>query len=276
MKIGLEFEFPLVRQDGSAATYDDNIKLWEEWKKLGYTIKKDPYTQKIIGGYKKTPEGILEVGTDYPTCTFEVGLPPEKNLIAANKAWEKFLRKECLPTLDKYNLKLLGYGTQPVTRHLKKYMSPKGHYAIWNKLLPVKYNHWIRDKAIGFAGSQYNIDVPVEKIAEVSNTITKLTCIVWGLSANDPISNSEITPFFSTRIMLYDRIARGHFFGRRTNFFTSDIKNLEDYITRAWKGRIFEIIRNGQPHYPAKSAFSTWDFIKANKATFIDLDGNKK
>lgn len=274
-KIGLEFEFPMVNAKGECAGYHDDLRLWKAWKKLGYEYKRDHHTKKIVGIYKQLKSGKREIGTDYCAGTFEIAMPPEENLKLAKKEWEKFLKKECLPILNKNGLQLLGYASQPKTRHLKNKMAPKGHYQIWNELLAKNCAEWIRDKGSGFAAAQYNIDVPFNIISEVASALTKTTCLVWAWSLNDPISNSEITSFKSTRLKVYECIVKGGGFKNRGSFPDADYKSAEDYIDKAWKKPIFEIIRKGVSLQPQDRKLTTWDFIKKQEAVFVDLGGKK-
>ena len=274
-KIGLEFEFPMVNSIGECASYNDDLRLWKEWKKLGYEYKYDPHTKKIVGAYKQFQNGKREVGTDYCTGTFEVAMPPEKNLKAARKVWKKFLSEECLPILKRNELRILGYASQPKSRHLKNKMAPKGHYQIWNQLLAANCAEWIRDKGSGFAAAQYNIDVPFKQITEVTNALTKITCVVWALSMNDPVSNSEVTRFKSTRLRVYESIVKGGGFKNRGSFPDDEYKSVEDYIDKAWSKPIFEIIRAGKSLKPLRRSLTTWSFIKKKRAVFVDLAGNQ-
>ncbi|MBI4066654.1 hypothetical protein HY411_02970, partial [Candidatus Gottesmanbacteria bacterium] len=86
-KIGLECEFPLVKQNGEAAGYDTVRGMFRHLARGGYALHKDEGTGEVIAAQKENGFGKGRfgyqgdtIGTDVGYCTVEMSLTPEENL----------------------------------------------------------------------------------------------------------------------------------------------------------------------------------------------------
>lgn len=282
MKIGLEFEFALTDKEGNASIYSRTEKLYEAFGARGWQVKKDVFTGKIIGASKDFPDGHYDIGVDYGLCTFEIALPPVESVEEAQKQWDVFLHEEILPVLESQNLLILAYAHQPKTKDLRECVGPKGHYLIWNRMMDTMLGkekaEELRTSITGVNAVQYNIDVEYDRLIPAVNVLTKLTYVIWSWSLSSPVTGGEVQPYLSRRLKDLMILADGDLIehGRWYRTPLKEYTSMQEYVTRRWKSKIFEIIRDGESWYQPNHDISTWDFIQQKKAVFQNLKGQEK
>ncbi len=271
-KIGLELEMPLVQQDGLAAGFEDVEKLFQDFSKQGWCKKFDPNTEALIGVSRETSKGIEMVSSDFGVCTLEVALAPVNSLQEAINYWQNFKSSVFLPNLTNNHLKVLGYGTQPISAKLKDLITKKGHYFIWKNLIKEDSKEWIFQNVPGICSVQFNFQVPKEKCLKIINTFLQLLAFLWAASANDSITASKKLPYKSQRFYAYLKMASGGMYGR-CGLAIKPYLTLCDYINRTWNVSLFEIIRDGSNLYPQDQSLTTNRFINEESAYFYSLSG---
>ncbi|MDF0556051.1 glutamate-cysteine ligase family protein [Kamptonema sp. UHCC 0994] len=271
-KIGLELEMPLVQQDGLAAGFDDVEKLLQDFSEQGWSKKFDPNTEALISVGRETSEGLEVVSTDVGVCTLEVALAPVNSIDEAIKYWHDFKSSVLLPKIKNNHLKVLGYGTQPISAQLQDLISKKGHHIIWKNMIEEDSKEWIFQNFPGICSVQFNFQVSKEKTLEITNTFLQLLAFLWAASANDSIAASKKLPYKSQRFYAYLKIARGRMYCR-SGLTIKPYLSLCDYINRTWSVSLFEIIRDGRNLYPQDMSLTTNKFINEKSAYFYSLDG---
>lgn len=275
MKVGLEFEIPMIKPNGDPATREDDLKLFETWNKEGWKYKKDGWIKEIVGVYKDFSNGVCMLNTDYGTCTFEVAPPPCDSLTRAIKEWEELLHQTILPVMKRHGLLLLGLGHQPKIQDLSAYRAPKGHYTIFERSMTTERGRWLMENWPGTCAAQYNIDVPIDEVVEAANTFLKLAYLFVAWSANSPVVDAKRYDWLSCRSFGYYYLEQQPFFKYRLCSPQTDFISLKDYVDKAWQFPIFEVVRDGKPLYSPGFKLTMWDFINKKEAKFQDLDGNE-
>lgn len=273
-KIGIELEIPLVKQDYSAADFDDIENLLLSFSGEGWEKKFDPNTHALVAVQRETVNGTEVLGPDLGVCTFEIALAPVITLEEAIKYWRNFKSYILLPVTRNHKLKMLGYGNQPISSKLKDLITKKGHYSIYKNMVSDNVREWFLQNFPGLSSVQFNFEIPKENVLVVLNTCLYLSAFIWAASANDPIADGKILPHRSQRYYGYSKVAKEKMYDR----FGSPYKpftSLCEYINRTWDVPIFEIIRHKFPLYPKNQFLTTNQFLRENSAEFFSLDNNK-
>ncbi|GBL11246.1 hypothetical protein MSj_02748 [Microcystis aeruginosa Sj] len=279
MNIGIEIELPVVDREGNAASYESVRNLF---KKLAERHDFEPYfdsfTTQLIGVRKRQETGWIDVGTDYGFCTLEVAFPPEDGFFSVQTAWNRFMDGVLLPVLAEEELHILGYGCQPKTETPRaKYVAAKGHYRLWDKIVDQHPIHFSFENWPGFASLQFNLDVSPESIVLASNSLIKLSPVIWAWGANSSVSGSKVLSISSLRVEGYRTLAEMNpFFQGRLNFPRRLFASLEDYMLQAWEQPIFEVVRERTIYYPVNPDLSTLEFAHLGEAEFIDLHDRRR
>ncbi len=271
-KIGIELEIPLVKTNYLAAGFSDLECLFLDLSKESWKKKFDPNTGALIGVRRDTVNGVEVLDSDFGVCTFEVALAPVTSVEEAIKYWKDFKSSTLLPAIKSHELKMLGYGNQPISSQLKHLISNKGHYSIYYNMISEDVREWFFQNFPGLSSVQFNFEIYKEKALTSLNTCLKLLAFIWAASANDSIANTKVLPYKSQRFHAYSILAKDKMFDRLglpAKLFTS----LCEYVYRTWNVPIFEIIRDGRSLYPKNSLLTTNQFIKEKKAEFISLQG---
>ena len=272
--IGLELEIPIVGSDYKACTYDEVLKLFQDFVSQGWKERIDGHTKQLVGVYRLTPYGIEAVETDLGVCTLEVALPPIPNVIDTIEYWNNFKKTILFPNVKKHGIRLLGYGNQPISYPLNSYIAHKGHYEIYKNMMPYEDVDWFLDNFPGFSSVQFNFEIPKEKTIEIVNSFLRLSPLFWAISANDGVYDGKISKCISHRLNAFLRLAKDKM-EDRFGLPSSDFKGLCEYISRTWSVPVFEILREGKSYFPENDRMNTHDFISRGKENFISLNGEK-
>lgn len=273
-KIGIELEIPLVKQDYLAADFNDVDNLLFAFLHKGWKKKIDPNTNALIAVQRETSKGKEILGPDLGVCTFEIALAPVNSLEEAIKYWRDFKSSVLLPVTRDLNLKMLGYGNQPISSNLKHLIAKKGHYSIYEKMIADDVKEWFLDNSPGLSSVQFNFEIPKNNVLLVLNTCLYLSAFIWAASANDSIANGKILTHKSRRCYSYNKIAKEKMHDR----FGSPLQpfiSLCEYVNRTWNVPIFEIIRKNHSFYPKNQLLTTNQFIDQVEADFFSLAEKK-
>lgn len=274
-RIGLEIELPLVDHRGQAVSNASVIELFRRLADgAGFTVYDASGSGIPLGVYAEDSEGRLDIGTDYGFCTLEVALPPAPNAATAEAAWRKLLDSLLLPTLERQDLFLLGYGCQPKTRATgPAYVANKPHYEVMTRLID-RHPIFPADAWPSFAALQFNLDVPYEDVIPLTNALIMLSPLILAWSANSPVFGGEIQPWIELRAQAYLEMNANPIFTDRFFFPRRPFTSISDYLHRAWSQPIIEVTRDSGIYRPLDESLTTLDFAARPAAEFVDLDGN--
>ena len=270
-KIGIELEIPLVSQNYLAANFSEVEKLFLDFSKKGWSKKKDLNTEALVGVKRTSTYGEEVLSNDLGVCVFEAALAPVSSLDDAIEYWLNFKSSELLPILQKNGLKMLGYGTQPVSSDLKNLIARKGHYTIWTNMLEESSSEWILQNFPGLCSAQFNFEIPKEEALKILNTFLQQLAFLWTAGANDSVVAGKSLPYKSQRFHAFKTLAQGRMYGRCGTPINS-YNSLCDYIKKTWNVPIFSIIRDEKFLYPKDIYLTTNRFIAEGVAEFYNLD----
>ncbi len=201
-RIGLEMEYPLVRDDGSTIQLDVLEYLWEELERSGWNLQQDMALGTFCGasfpsqlpGSKPDERDVVTTDFGYPTL--EVSLAPAIRLDHAQTRLSAILQT-LTEILGSHDVRLLGYGIQPVVEPSASLLGPKDRYhLIWHACaqenaadgsnLPGAELHCIS------ASQQSQIDVSRSEAVEILNAFLCTSALRAVLCANSPIWRSRI------------------------------------------------------------------------------------
>ncbi len=195
--IGLELEFPIVKNNGFAVDYQTILKLFAWLEEKGWKATSDTGTGEIVEMSKSITNGHgrfgfekTVIGTDVGYCTIEVALTPHNNLFVAEECW-KHIKDLLLEFFSQENCHMLGYGIQPLSPPTHDLVANKGRYKFFeqdslNRVIDQRQGQDLSVFAIS-ASSQCHIDVYKEEAIISVNVMNGLAPLLSALTANSPI-----------------------------------------------------------------------------------------
>jgi len=197
-RIGAELKFPLVNQDGSAASFDTICALWNYLHEHGWEPLKDTMTGQIIGAKKPGEQNDTVASCETGFCKVEFSLAHVANLFDLENAINE-LRKELYPFAEQHDVHFLGYGIQPVTPPSKRLLMEKIRTGVWDKVF--SSNRYIAQKdgddvhlfTIN-AASHVHVSVTREEAIPAINLLNGFSGAQIALTANSNIWRGRIDP----------------------------------------------------------------------------------
>ena len=233
---GIEFERLAIHKDNyKAVDYYDGVGnfLREFAKSENWDYITDDYN---IIGLKQDHDTI----TLEPGCQTELSLKPEKTIFDLEKKIN-YLDKLMMPVLDKFGIKLLQYGVQPVSTNKNINIIPKRRYHIMaNYLWGIFSDVMMRETA----GVQGCFDFKSEEDAMRKFKIANmLSPFVTAMFANSPIRGGVETGYKTFRGLawLYTDDERCGFACDFNNDMTFD-----DYIEKVLESPVIYINKNNE------------------------------
>jgi gamma-glutamylcysteine synthetase len=268
--VGLEFENPLVREDGTIIDKKDLQKFWETFIKKGDQPDIDYLTNILVGAKKKLKNGSFEaLNTDTGICILEMSLSPQPDLHQAKKVFEEVLIS-VIKTARKTKLRLLGYATQPrkITGETKNYKSDKSLYTA--------FSHIRRHNVmIPVCAHQTGVSVKLDELIRATNMLQALSGAVVCLIANSPIFEEKVTPWKELRLFSWQLFSTSGRTKAEMRAFAQTpkkpFKSVADYLKYIWASpMILPALRNGQWVKPKKTI--TWlDFFQKKRWSARDF-----
>lgn len=184
--IGLEYEkLPVYKDTFEAVKYEDICKIiYELENENRFVVFDDVNPMGMV-----IPQGHISLE---PGSQFEISLNPVKNISEINKMITDY-NKETSQIADKFGIRWLGCGIQPVSTYEKIKIIPKKRYAFMTEYLPKK-------AALPYvmmretAGIQVGMDYSSEEDAmNKFATALKLSPIVSAMFVNSPVRNLRLS-----------------------------------------------------------------------------------
>ena len=220
-RIALEYEFIVLRQNGSSVDRKDILGLWRYFIKLGWKEKRDQYNKELVGVYRNTKNGKVVIDNDGGACLLEIAWAPHNNLHAAKNSLNKII--ELILKYFKQRYRLIGYGTAPFTNPYTVKLTPKSQYPLFEATArPGAFRPFF----ISGAG-QFNLDGNLNELLLAENIFSQLAGTLTALSANSSIYQNKITKHKETRQYYYDILKSKmpkyyqDLFGIPTKYFSS-------------------------------------------------------
>ncbi|MDD9952881.1 MAG: glutamate-cysteine ligase family protein [Candidatus Woesearchaeota archaeon] len=199
-RVGLELEFPVVNQNGDAATWNETISLllatqWQQHKEHGHIA----YVTKEFYEYP------VRLNTDVGAGTIELALPPLPTLATTKQVANEIIQ-EVRAAAESVGLLLLTYGIQPKTVPTDESIAPTPRNAVLQHWFPSKKSFPGGDflHMTMTASYQVHIDVSADEAARVATVLNWCTPACIALCANSPIWGEKKTPMLAFREYCWD------------------------------------------------------------------------
>ncbi len=270
--VGLEFENPLLRADGTIINQEDIQKFWNAFIKEGDERDADYLTGVLVGAKKKLSNGKFEsLNTDTGVTTLEMSLSPCKSLDEAKKNYDE-VRTAVLGTAKKLGFRYLGYAIWPRTfvgKNPYDYKTKKSLYAALN--LP---RHNLQ---LPITAHQTGISLRADEVLSAINTLQALSGTITCLSANSPIFEDKIMPWKETRLVNWNLTSTSAHSQGEMDIFAQmpsrPFTSLADYFKYIWRTTlVLPMLRNGQWVKPNQK-LTPIEYLKGTKWPAKDLFG---
>lgn len=269
--VGLEFENPLVTQEGGYISQDQIKEFWEKFIKDGDEKDMDYFTGALVGAKKKLSNGEFEnLNTDTSVSHLEMSLAPRENLNDAEMVFYE-IRDQVLDVAKAMNLRFLGYGALPA-KFEGNYFDFKTKKSLYPVISLRRHNG-----VMTMMAHQVGVSLRPEEIVDATNAMQALAGAVTCLVANSPITDGKVTDWKETRLLNW-RLAETSAMSKeeRTVFpvmrdtpFTS----LSDLFKYIWQGKmVLPVMRDGQ-WVKLKKEVSFVEYLKGKEWQGEDLFG---
>jgi len=197
-KVGIEFELPLVHDDGSNIDKDVLQKLWKSFVSRGWIGSVDTVSRDIHAVSKEVAGCQIILTTDIGWSEFEIVFPPLDTVSDVEGLFQAVLR-EIMPVILSQSLRLLSIGLVPGQIHTgDAYRTSKQFYQI------VDY-FYLFNSAIATAAHQTNVSVRIDEVTDAVNELSVVSGLLLSLTANSSISEFRVLPWRSWRHVLFSK-----------------------------------------------------------------------
>lgn len=253
-KVGIELEFPIVKDNGEAVDYDIIRKMFSWLEKKDWKIAKDGGTGEIVAAEKSISKGEGRfgydkdvIGTDVGYCTVEASLSPEDNLFALVEHWKR-MKAVLLEFFTKEHCHILGYGVQPLSPPNRHLLANKGRYKFFeqdslNRFIDQKYGLDLHVFATS-AANQCHIDVYDEEAIRVLNMLSCLAPLLSAVTANASVWKGFVDPEWTDiREIFWDKSWSNRI---EQTGIPDTLESFEDYVERLCRFRPLMVKRNNE------------------------------
>lgn len=250
-KVGQESEYPLVTATGEAA---DASLLWPLLDIGDLQPKFDAVNQQLMVGLEGPDYGYaLEVGRG----TIEISTRPCQHLLELQHVHQVALDR-LIRAATHLNLRVLGYGIQPLSPPTASLLSPKQRY---HSLLQRMGDAWLWYTVT--ASEQLHVDVARPEMVPMLNFGLMMAPVIVAFCGNSSLYAGMDSAFCSAR----EGVAGDGPYGNRHGIPASAYTDLADFIERLSQ-LPFLLRRDGTALLPDHRIFST---VMEEGGTFADF-----
>ena len=248
-RIGAELKFPLVNRDGTAAPLEKLRGLWRYLVENGWEAIQDPVTGQLAGAQQAGNYNDTLASCETGYCKTEFSLAHVGNLFELTDAIAA-LRQQLAPFAQEQDVRLLGYGIQPVTPPSKDLLFQKARSCFWDQALPSnrRIPREQGDDSHLFtvnAGSHVHVSIEPEEAARAVNVLAGFAGPQIALTAHSPIwQGRRDEEYLCVNEKLWDwwKAAEG-----RCGVPLKPFGDLEDYVGTIERLAPIFVQREGQP-----------------------------
>ena len=197
-RIGAELKFPLVNDDGTAASLDEVDALWGFLQEHGWAAEVDPLTNRVIGA--RTPgernDTVASCETGY--CKTEFSLAHTGNLHDLDG--EVHALKKLLSEFSvRRGVLFLGYGIQPVTAPSQDLLMKKSRTSVWggfyssNRHIPEEDGDDVHLFTVN-AASHVHVSVSRDEAVNAVNVLNGFAGAQIALTAHSNVWRGQLDP----------------------------------------------------------------------------------
>ena len=270
-RVGLEFENPLVHEDGSPVTAGVIQEMYTRLKQKNYLGEVEKLSGNVLYVEKPIGQGIVNVSTDCAWSSVELALPPADTLGEAETVYLQ-VRDEVLGSLPP-QLRWLALGTVPGK------FSPDPIYKTTKpiyRLVPDEYYHNI---FLALNAHQVGISVRLNEATTLINELTKVSGLVVALCANSSIQNFSVLPWEEWRLVAWKFLLLTNKQGtsQLAGFPDKPFLSIADYYSYFWRIKATPFaapVRDGA--FISIPPISWFEYFQKASCEGQDLQGNKQ
>ncbi len=275
-RVGAELKFPLVREDGEAASYETVCMLWLHLSERGWEPWNDPVTGEVVGARKPGEMNFTVASCETGYCKTEFSLAHVADLFEMERQVRK-LREELAPFAEKHRVHFLGYGIQPVTPPGKDLLMTKSRAGVFDRVLrsnrhiPEERGHDVHLFTIN-AASHVHVSVAPEEAVPLVNVLNGFAGAQIALTADSNIWQGRIDPEYKcVAEQFWDWWMPE---SNRVGVPQRPFQDLEDYVRAIGGFRPIYVKRDGQPII-LRAYASFEEYYSRGRAKGIDLEGRE-
>ncbi|MGD2094089.1 MAG: hypothetical protein PVH77_03680 [Phycisphaerales bacterium] len=275
-RIGAELKFPLVNQNGTAASLDTTRALWDHLVSRNWRPIEDAMAGQIIGATKPGEQNATIAGYETGFCKIEFALAHVANLFGMERLIDE-LRVELKPFCKENNVLLLCYGIQPVTPPGKKLVMKKNRTSPWIRVF--RSNRHISegdgDDVHLFtinAANHVHISVSLEEAVDAVNVLNGFAGAQIALTAHSNIWQGQMDP-------QYNCVAEKFWDwwlpdSNRVGVPIKPFRDVKDYVRTIANFKPVYVLRNGKPIILKK--YKTFEeYYRLVRAVGLDTEGRE-
>jgi glutamate--cysteine ligase len=198
-RIGSELKFPLVNEDGSAASLETVNSLWEYLILRGWEPVIDLLSNKVVGARKAGELNHTVASCETGYCKTEFSLAHVADLFELEKSIGE-LKKELRPFSEENRVHFLGYGIQPVTPPSKRLLMKRGRTSVWDMFSSNR--HIAKEDGNDMhlftvnAASHLHVSIDIEETVSALNVLNGFVGAQIALTANSNIWKGRLDPHY--------------------------------------------------------------------------------
>ena len=275
-RIGAELKFPLVKSDGTAASFETLRALWGYLCERGWGPVKDTMTGAIVGVRKPGEQNHTVASCETGFCKAEFSLAHVKSLFELERLIHD-LRNELRPFADEHNVHLLGYGIQPITPPSKRLLMKRTRTSVWDKVFPSN-RHVAKQDGDDVhlftinAASHVHVSVARQEAIPAVNVLNGFAGAQIALTANSNIWLGKIDPEYKCVAEKFWDWWMPE--SNRVGVPQSPFKGIKDYVRTIASFRPVYVKRAGKP-IVLKRYRTFAEYYSSGRAVGFDVQGRK-
>ena len=275
-RIGAELKFPLVNDDGTAASLETARAMWQHLVDRGWSAVHDPMSGGLVGAARPGEKNDTLASCETAYCKTEFSLAHVADLWELKAAIGELIA-ELRPFSQRHGVYLLAYGMQPVSPPGDRLMMKKTRTCVWGKVFGA--NRCIApadgDDVCLFtvnAATHVHLSVSREEAIPAVNVLNGFSGAQLALTAHSSVwKGSEDASCKCAAEMLWDQWMPD---ANRVGVPEKQFADLEDYVRTVASFKPVYVKRDGMPvilrDYPTFAAY-----YACERAKGYDVDGRE-
>ena len=276
--VGLEFENPIIKQNGDAIDFDEIQQVWKTFAENGWTPRVDPIIENTIDGLVKEFDNMsASVMADAGAGNFEMALTPLGDINIAKQEFD-LVWSEILSMFKKHNYLLTGFAIQPgKVKNVKSFNRRTAMYLAWYEMNSQDQYSCAISSAI--SAQQVGIGISIDEFVDATNELIKITAPITALCGNSPINNWKLLPYKEWRIVCMSHlrlVGNESGFEKLVGFPERPFKSIADFFKYFWDTpyMMLPMLRDGEWVVPDEK-INFLNFFVSNGIKGHTLKGKK-
>jgi gamma-glutamylcysteine synthetase len=270
--IGYEFEFLMQnRLTKEPISHEEFGRLHEALASDGWKTGRDPLT----GGVVYSEKDGVKVTTDDSIYCAEVNMPPEENLVEADRKMKELIGY-LKGKLEPIGIDILGIGMFP--SHVPEEYDYTCKKAFIQYITPRRYflNRTLMHR---IAACQYWFDVPRQSLIGRVNLMNRLNGLCVALLGNSSFHDNERNPNIEERLPAWKRFVETPYdYDKKiTGVPEKEFGSLLEYLDFCFKAPFYGCAwYSGMPYYLEDHSKTNGDYFFSEDVEVLHVDGSRK